>query len=147
MFNVYKNQLSLQTGSSILTGPKTLPTIWYTYMTLVTNIRFLPSTVTEKNATKNILDGRKDGRTGRQTDRGKTVCPPPPSGSRGIIIDKNRFFLVHPLLKDQKLAISPFNLSVINSPKQTTFGRLIVFAPFLIIIISILYYRNQARNN
>jgi hypothetical protein len=27
------------------------------------NFRFLPSTVTEKNATKNILDGRKDGRT------------------------------------------------------------------------------------
>jgi hypothetical protein len=26
------------------------------------NIRFLPSTITEKNATKNILDGRKDGR-------------------------------------------------------------------------------------
>jgi hypothetical protein len=25
------------------------------------NIRFLPSTVTEKNVTKNILDGRKDG--------------------------------------------------------------------------------------
>ena len=44
-------------------------------------IRFLPSTVTEKNATKNILDGRKD----RQTDRGKTVYPPPPSGSGGII--------------------------------------------------------------
>jgi hypothetical protein len=41
------------------------------------NIRFLPSTVTEKNAKKNILDGRKDG----QTDRGKTVYPPPPSGS------------------------------------------------------------------
>ena len=38
---------------------------------------FLPSTVTEKNATKNILDGRKDG----QTDRGKTVYPPPPSGA------------------------------------------------------------------
>ena len=30
------------------------------------NIRFLPSTVTEKNATKNILDGRKDGRTDGQ---------------------------------------------------------------------------------
>ena len=41
------------------------------------NIRFLPSTVTEKNATKNIFDG--------QTDRGKTVYPPPPSGSGGII--------------------------------------------------------------
>ena len=36
-------------------------------------IRFLPSTVTEKN----ILDRRKD--------RGKTVYPPPPSGSGGII--------------------------------------------------------------
>jgi hypothetical protein len=40
------------------------------------NIRFLPSTVTEKNVTKNILDRRKD--------RGKTVYPPPPSGSGGI---------------------------------------------------------------
>jgi hypothetical protein len=36
MFNVYKNQLSLQTGSRNLMGPKTLPTIWGTYMTLVT---------------------------------------------------------------------------------------------------------------
>jgi hypothetical protein len=35
MFNVYKNQLSRQTGSRNLTGPKTLPTIWYTYMMLV----------------------------------------------------------------------------------------------------------------
>jgi hypothetical protein len=40
-------------------------------------IRFLLP-VTEKNATKNILDGR--------TDRGKTVYSPPPSGSGGIII-------------------------------------------------------------
>jgi hypothetical protein len=36
MFNVYKNQLSRQTGSRNLTSPKTLPTIWYTYMKLVT---------------------------------------------------------------------------------------------------------------
>jgi hypothetical protein len=36
MFNVYKNQLSRQTGSRYLMGPKTLPTIWGTYMTLVT---------------------------------------------------------------------------------------------------------------
>jgi hypothetical protein len=36
MFNVYKNQLRRQTGSRNLTGPKTLPTIWYTYATLVT---------------------------------------------------------------------------------------------------------------
>jgi hypothetical protein len=36
MFNVYKNQQSRQTGSRNLTGPKTLPTIWYTYMKLMT---------------------------------------------------------------------------------------------------------------
>ena len=44
------------------------------------NIRFLPSLVAEKNVTKNILEGR--------TDRGKTVYPPPPSGSGGIIRSK-----------------------------------------------------------
>ena len=39
MFNVYKNQLSQQTGSRNLTGPKTLPTIWGTYMKLVTKYK------------------------------------------------------------------------------------------------------------
>jgi hypothetical protein len=47
----------------------------------------LSSIVAEKNATKNILDGRKD----RQTDRGKTVYPPPPSGSGGIKIGEEVF--------------------------------------------------------
>ena len=36
MFNVYKNQQSQQTGSRNLMGPKTLTTIWGTYMKLVT---------------------------------------------------------------------------------------------------------------
>jgi 16S rRNA G527 N7-methylase RsmG len=36
IFTVYKNQLSRQTGSKNLTGPKTLPTIWHTFMKLVT---------------------------------------------------------------------------------------------------------------
>jgi hypothetical protein len=36
MFNVYKNQLSRQTGSRNLMSSKTLPTIWGTYMRLVT---------------------------------------------------------------------------------------------------------------
>ena len=36
MFNVYKNQLSRQTGSRNLTGLKMLPTIWHTYMKFVT---------------------------------------------------------------------------------------------------------------
>jgi hypothetical protein len=51
MFNVYKNQQSRQTGSRNLMGPKMFPTIWGTYMKLVT--KFLPSIVAEKNATKN----------------------------------------------------------------------------------------------
>jgi 16S rRNA G527 N7-methylase RsmG len=41
MFNVYKNQLSRQTGSRNLTGPKTLPTIWHTYMKLLTKYQSL----------------------------------------------------------------------------------------------------------
>ena len=36
MFNVYKNQLSQQTGSRNLTDPKTLPKIWHTYMKFMT---------------------------------------------------------------------------------------------------------------
>jgi hypothetical protein len=39
MFNAYKNQQRRQTGSRNLTDPKTLPTIWYTYMTLVTKYK------------------------------------------------------------------------------------------------------------
>jgi hypothetical protein len=41
MFNVYGNQLSRQTGSRNVTGPKTLPTIWHTYMKLVTKYQIL----------------------------------------------------------------------------------------------------------
>jgi hypothetical protein len=36
---------------------------------------------------KNILDGRKDGWKDGQTDRGKTIYPPPPLGSGGIGMD------------------------------------------------------------
>jgi hypothetical protein len=60
MFNVYKNQQSRQTGSRNLMGPKTLPTIWGTYMKMWRKISW--------------------------TDRGKTVYPLPPSGSGGINI-------------------------------------------------------------
>jgi hypothetical protein len=49
------------------------------------NIRFLPAIVAEKNATKNILDGQKDGWTDGQAERGKTVYTHPPPGSGGII--------------------------------------------------------------
>ena len=51
----YDTPASRQTGSRNLTGQKTLPTIWGTYIiwSLWPNIRFLPSIVAEKNATKN----------------------------------------------------------------------------------------------
>ena len=55
---------------------KSFPRYGVPIWSLWPNIRFLPSTVTDKNVMKNILDGRKD--------RGKTVYPPPPSGSGGI---------------------------------------------------------------
>ena len=100
IFNVYRNQLSRQTGSRNLTGPKTLPTIWYTYMTLVTKYqisainsnwekcdeKYLGRTEARTDGVRDGLtegrtDGRKDGQTdGRkdgQTDRGKTAYLPP----------------------------------------------------------------------
>jgi hypothetical protein len=81
MFNVYKNQLSWQTGSRNLTGPKTLPTIWHTYMMLVTKYQ-----ISAINSYWEKCDEKYLGRTEGQTDRGKTVYPPPPSGSGGIKI-------------------------------------------------------------
>jgi hypothetical protein len=89
MFNVYRNQPSRQTGSRNLTGPKTLPTIWYTYMILVTKYQISAINSYWEKCEKNILDGRKDG----QTDRGKTVYPPPPSGSGGITIWLKNYIL------------------------------------------------------
>jgi hypothetical protein len=71
-----KNQQSRQTGSRNLTGPKSLPTIWYTYMTLVTKYQ-----ISAINSYWEKCDEKYLGRT----DRGKTVYPPPPSGSGGII--------------------------------------------------------------
>jgi hypothetical protein len=77
MFNVYKNQQSRQTGSRNLMGPKTLPTIWGTYMKLVTKYQ-----ISAINSCWEKWDEKYLGRT----DRGKTVYPSPPSGSRGIIM-------------------------------------------------------------
>ena len=87
MFNVYKNQQSRQTGSRNLMGPKTLPTIWYTYMMLVTKYQ-----ISKINNYWVKCDKKYLGRTEGQTDRGKTVYPPPPSGSGGI---KNSILIIH----------------------------------------------------
>ena len=72
MLNVYKSQLSRQTRSSNLTGQKTLPTKWGTYMKLVTKYQI---------SAISICWEKYLGRT----DRGKTVYPCLPSGSRGIM--------------------------------------------------------------
>jgi hypothetical protein len=52
MFNVNKNQLSRQTVSRNLTGPKTLPTIWHTYMKLVTKYQ-----IPVINSCRNLIFG------------------------------------------------------------------------------------------
>ena len=65
MFNVYKNQLSRQTGSRNLTGPNTLPTIWYTYMTLVTKYQISAINSYWEKCAKKYL-GRTEGRTDGQ---------------------------------------------------------------------------------
>jgi hypothetical protein len=88
MFNVYKNQLSRQTGSRNLTGPKTLPTIWYTYMTLVTKYQISAVNSYWEKCAKKYL-GRTEGRT-----EVKQYTPPPPLGSGGIIIFICCFLLV-----------------------------------------------------
>ena len=66
MFNKYNNQQSRQTGSRTPMGSKTLPTIWGTYMMLVTKYQIsVINSCREKcaymfNATKNILDGQTE---------------------------------------------------------------------------------------
>ena len=62
MFNVYKNQLSRQTGSRNLMGPKTLPTIWYTYMMLVTKYQISAINSYWEKCDEKYL-GRTEGRT------------------------------------------------------------------------------------
>jgi hypothetical protein len=63
MFNVYKNQQSRQTGSRNLTDPKTLPTIWYTYMMLMTKYH-----ISAINSYWEKCDEKYLGRTEGQTD-------------------------------------------------------------------------------
>jgi hypothetical protein len=76
MFNVYRNQLSWQTGSRNLTGPKTLPTIWYTYMMLVTKYQ-----ISAINSYWDKCDEKYLGRTeGRSEVKQYT---PLPFGERG----------------------------------------------------------------
>ena len=65
MFNVYKNQQSRQTGSRNRTDPKTLPTIWYTYMTLVTKYQISAVNSYWEKCDDKYLE-RTEGRTDKQ---------------------------------------------------------------------------------
>ena len=70
MLNVYKNQQSRQKGSRYLMGPKTLPTLWGTYMKLVTKYQISAiSSCWEKCDEKYLWT---DGRT-----EVKQYTPPP----------------------------------------------------------------------
>ena len=81
MINVYKDHLSRQTGSRNLTGQKTLSTIWYTYMMRVTKYQISAINSYWEKCNENILDGRKDGRTDRQTEVKRYTLSP--FGERG----------------------------------------------------------------
>jgi hypothetical protein len=78
MFNVYKDQLSRQTGSRNPTGPKTLPTIWYTYMMLVTKYQISAINSYWEKCDEKYL-GRTEGRT-----EVKQYTPPSGGGYNNI---------------------------------------------------------------
>jgi hypothetical protein len=62
MLNVYKNQQNRQTGSLNLMSPKTLPTIWGTYMKLVTKYQISAINSCWEKCDEKYL-GRTEGRT------------------------------------------------------------------------------------
>jgi hypothetical protein len=84
MFNVYKDQLSRQTGSRNLTCPKTLPTIWYTYMMLVTKYQISAINSYWEKCDEKYLGRTKDWRTDRRTEVKQYT--PSPFGERGYNI-------------------------------------------------------------
>ena len=81
MFNVYKNQLSRQTGSRNLMGPKTLPTIWGTYMKLVTKYQIpVINSCLEKCDNKcaymfNVYKNQQSRQTGSRNLMGTKTLP------------------------------------------------------------------------
>ena len=85
MFNVYTNQLSRQTGSRNLMGPKTLHTIRSLYNACDQISDFCQQQLLRKMRRKISWT---NGRTDRRTEV-KQSTPPPPSGSGGIIMISN----------------------------------------------------------
>jgi hypothetical protein len=93
MFNVYKNQRSRQTGSRNRTDPKTLPTIWYTNMTLVTKYQ-----ISAVNSYWEKCDDTYRERTDRRTE--VTQYTPLPLRGAGVYLDMYCIvcFTIHPYI-------------------------------------------------
>jgi hypothetical protein len=120
------------------------------------NIRFLPSIVAEKNVTKNILEGR--------TDRGKTVYPPPPSESGGIIRSKigskcvdlilirlakcwNKFFFLQNLVYDYTVKMASIWLYCENGKYMIILWKCQVGIYFFLPSSQIFFFKIQNQNN
>ena len=95
MFNVYKKQLSRQTGSRNLTGPKTLPTIWYTYMTLVTKYQ-----ISAINSYWEKCNEKYLGRTEGQTEVKQYTSLPLRGAGESSIFSNGHHLLWRPGLSD-----------------------------------------------
>ena len=109
MFNVYKNQLSRQTGSTISDRSKNAThNMVYIYDACDQISDFCHQQILRKMRRKiSWTDGR--------TDRGKTVYPPPPPGSRGITKQSMQFCNRH-----------TFSLSHSSSWERGRRGRMVV---------------------
>jgi hypothetical protein len=77
MFNVYKSQLSRQTGSRNLTGQKTVPTKWGTFMKLVTKCQISAIIICwEKWAYMfNVHNNQQSRQTGNRNLMGPKTLP------------------------------------------------------------------------
>jgi hypothetical protein len=104
MFNVYKNQQSHQTGGRNLTGPKTLPTIWYTYMTLVTKYQISAINSYWEKCDEKYL-GRTEGLTDRRTEV-KQYTPLPHRGAGIYKLNLNISILYQSSMTNQSFDVS-----------------------------------------
>jgi hypothetical protein len=81
MLNVYKSQLSRQTGSRNLTGQKTLPTKWGTYMKLVTKYQISAINICWEKCDKkcaymlNVYKSQLSRQTGSRNLMGQKTLP------------------------------------------------------------------------
>ena len=111
MLNVYKNQQNRQTGNRNLMGPKTLPTIWGTYMKLVTKYQISAINSQWEKCNEKYL-GRTEGQTDRRTEVKQYT--PSPFGEQGYNNYDKTFSHVNNMLC-WKLMLDGFGLWCLTS--------------------------------